>query len=115
MEVRSAADPYYPEMKTPKPKVHGAETAVVVGPAGEEIHTDEFGRCRVQFHWDREGKMNEDSSCWIPVSQPWGVRDAAVRDPDTAEAPTLVGVEALAADHITVEVAGIEPASNVVL
>jgi type VI secretion system secreted protein VgrG len=72
VEVRSAADPFYPEMKTPKPKVLGAETAVVVGPAGEEIHTDEFGRCRVQFHWDREGKMNEDSSCWIPVSQPWG-------------------------------------------
>ena len=72
VEVRSAADPYYPELVTPKPKVHGAETAVVVGPAGEEIHTDEFGRARVQFHWDREGKMDEASSCWIPVSQPWG-------------------------------------------
>ena len=44
----------------------------MVGPAGEEIHTDEFGRVRVQFHWDREGQMDENSSCWIHVSQPWG-------------------------------------------
>jgi type VI secretion system secreted protein VgrG len=72
VEVRSAASPYHPELRTPKPKVQGVETAVVVGPAGEEIHTDEFGRVRVQFHWDREGGMNEKSSCWIPVSHPWG-------------------------------------------
>jgi type VI secretion system secreted protein VgrG len=43
-----------------------------VGKAGEEIHTDEFGRVRVQFHWDRRGTMDERSSCWIHVSQPWG-------------------------------------------
>jgi type VI secretion system secreted protein VgrG len=72
VEVRSAAEPYHPEVRTPKPKVQGVESATVVGPAGEEIHTDEFGRARVQFHWDREGKMDENSSCWIPVSQPWG-------------------------------------------
>ena len=72
VEARSAAEPYYPEITTPKPKVHGVETAVVVGPAGEEIHTDEFGRARVQFYWDREGTMDDNSSCWIPVSQPWG-------------------------------------------
>jgi type VI secretion system secreted protein VgrG len=72
VEVRSAADPFHPEVKTPKPKVHGVESATVVGPPDEEIHTDEFGRARVQFHWDREGQMDENSSCWIPVSQPWG-------------------------------------------
>ena len=48
------------------------ESATVVGPAGEEIHTDEFGRVRVQFHWDREGSRDDKSSCWVPVSQNWG-------------------------------------------
>jgi type VI secretion system secreted protein VgrG len=55
--------------KTTKPVVHGVQTAVVVGPAGEEIYTDEFGRVKVQFHWDREGKKDENSSCWVRVSQ----------------------------------------------
>jgi type VI secretion system secreted protein VgrG len=68
----SAAAPYRPPLATPRPKVNGVESATVVGPAGEEIHTDEFGRVRVHFHWDRESKMNETSSCWIHVSQPWG-------------------------------------------
>jgi type VI secretion system secreted protein VgrG len=62
----------YPELRTPKPKVSGVESATVVGPAGEEIHTDEFGRVRVHFHWDRESQMDDNSSCWIHVSQPWG-------------------------------------------
>jgi type VI secretion system secreted protein VgrG len=70
--VRSADPPYHPELRTPKPKVQGVETATVVGAAGEEIHTDEFGRARVSFHWDRESQMDETSSCWIPVSHPWG-------------------------------------------
>jgi type VI secretion system secreted protein VgrG len=47
------------------------QSAVVVGPAGEDIHTDEFGRVRVQFHWDREGRFDERSSCWVRVSQGW--------------------------------------------
>jgi len=47
------------------------QSALVVGPKGEEIHTDEFGRVRVQFHWDREGKRDEHSSCWVRVSQGW--------------------------------------------
>lgn len=55
--------------KTTKPIVHGIQTAVVVGPKGEEIYTDEFGRVKVQFHWDREGKKDEKSSCWVRVSQ----------------------------------------------
>ncbi|NIA00584.1 type VI secretion system Vgr family protein [Massilia sp. CCM 8734] len=52
-------------------KIHGIQTATVVGPAGEEIHTDEFGRVRVQFHWDRAGNNDEKSSAWIRVATPW--------------------------------------------
>jgi type VI secretion system secreted protein VgrG len=63
--------PYRPHKQTPKPKVRGVQTATVVGPAGQEIHTDEYGRVRVQFPWDREGKNDEGSSCWIRVSQNW--------------------------------------------
>ena len=62
---------YRPLRKTPKPIVQGIQTAIVVGPAGEEIYTDEHGRVKVQFHWDRVGKKNEKSSCWIRVSQIW--------------------------------------------
>ena len=56
---------------TMRPHVQGPQTAVVVGPAGEEIYTDEYGRIKVQFHWDREGEENENSSCWIRVAQFW--------------------------------------------
>ena len=63
--------PYRPARVTPEPKVLGSQTAVVVGPPGEEIHVDEFGRVKVQFHWDREGKYDDKSSCWIRVSQNW--------------------------------------------
>ncbi len=55
--------------------MQGCQTAVVVGPAGEEIYTDKYGRVKVQFHWDREGKKNENSSCWIRVSQPWAGKE----------------------------------------
>ena len=71
-EAVSAENAYRPALVTPKPKVSGVESATVVGPAGEEIHTDEFGRARVHFHWDRESQMDDNSSCWIHVSQPWG-------------------------------------------
>ncbi|MDC3953111.1 type VI secretion system tip protein VgrG [Polyangium jinanense] len=63
---------YRPPKKTPKPLLHGVQSATVVGPAGQEIHTDEYGRVRVQFPWDREGKRDDDSSCWIHVNQGWG-------------------------------------------
>jgi type VI secretion system Vgr family protein len=56
---------------TPKAIVQGPQTAVVVGPKGEEIFTDKFGRVKVQFHWDREGKKDENSSCWMRVAQIW--------------------------------------------
>ena len=59
---------YRPQQTTEKPVVPGAQTAVVVGPPGEEIFTDKYGRIKVQFHWDREGKMNAASSCWIRVA-----------------------------------------------
>ena len=63
--------PYRPSRDTVKPVVRGTQTAIVVGPAGEEIYTDEHGRIKVQFHWDREGEKDENSSCWIRVSQAW--------------------------------------------
>jgi type VI secretion system secreted protein VgrG len=63
--------PYRPQRRTPKPDVTGVQSAMVVGPAGQEIHTDEFGRVRVQFPWDREGKNDDHSSSWIRVSQGW--------------------------------------------
>jgi len=56
---------------TPKPFVQGPQTALVVGPAGEEIYTDKYGRIKVQFYWDRYGKKDENSSCWMRQSQPW--------------------------------------------
>jgi type VI secretion system secreted protein VgrG len=71
-ECIPAAVPFRPERDTPKPTVRGTQTAVVVGPAGEEIFTDKYGRVKVQFHWDREGKHDADSSCWIRVATMWG-------------------------------------------
>ncbi len=61
--------PYRPPCITEKPTVKGPQTAMVVGKSGEEIWTDEHGRVKVQFHWDRYGKFDENSSCWIRVSQ----------------------------------------------
>ncbi|OFL09401.1 type VI secretion system spike protein VgrG1a, partial [Pseudomonas aeruginosa] len=57
--------------QTPVPVVRGPQTAVVVGPKGEEIWTDQYGRVKVHFHWDRHDQSNENSSCWIRVSQAW--------------------------------------------
>jgi type VI secretion system secreted protein VgrG len=60
---------YRPPRTTPKPLIHGVQTAVVTGPPGEEIHTDKYGRVKVQFHWDRLGKKDDKSSCWIRCAQ----------------------------------------------
>lgn len=57
--------------RRPRPEVQTMETAIVVGPAAEEIYADEHGRIRVQFHWDREGGYSEKSSCWVRVAQNW--------------------------------------------
>ena len=56
---------------TPRPVVQGPQTAVVVGPAGDEIHTNDQGQVKVKFFWDRDPKKDENSSCWVRVSQPW--------------------------------------------
>lgn len=63
--------PYGPEATTTRPRMAGPQTAIVVGKSGEEIWTDKYGRIKVQFHWDREGKKDESSSCWLRVSQSW--------------------------------------------
>ncbi|KIG12359.1 putative vgr related protein [Enhygromyxa salina] len=60
-----------PARQRRSPRISGMQTATVVGPAGEEIHTDEHGRIKVQFHWDREGEFDENTSCFIRVVQPW--------------------------------------------
>jgi type VI secretion system VgrG family protein len=67
----SSKQQFRPRRRTPKPFVQGPQTAVVVGPSGDEIYTDKYGRVKVQFHWDRYGKKDENSSCWIRVSHPW--------------------------------------------
>jgi type VI secretion system secreted protein VgrG len=63
--------PFRPSRLTPEPVVRGPETGVVVGPKREEVFVDEYGRVKVQFHWDRQGKQDENSSGWIRVAQPW--------------------------------------------
>jgi type VI secretion system secreted protein VgrG len=66
-----ASVPFRPPRLTPKPFVQGPQTALVVGKSGEEIWVDKHGRIKVQFYWDRQGKKDENSSCWVRVSQPW--------------------------------------------
>jgi type VI secretion system secreted protein VgrG len=72
-QAMPTAEIFRPSRTTPKPMVYGPQTAMVVGTEGEgKIHTDKYGRIRVQFHWDREGKKDEGkSTCWMRVSQPW--------------------------------------------
>jgi type VI secretion system secreted protein VgrG len=64
-----AALPYRPERTIPRPRIEGTQTAVVVGPAGQEVFTDKYGRVKIQFYWDRQGQFNESSSCWVRVAQ----------------------------------------------
>ncbi|MEM1032620.1 MAG: type VI secretion system tip protein TssI/VgrG [Myxococcota bacterium] len=71
VEGTFASHPYRPPRETPKPRVLGTQSAIVVGPEGEEIYVDEFGRVRVQFHWDRHGGYDPESSIWMRVSQGW--------------------------------------------
>lgn len=59
--------PFRPARVTPRPVMHGSQTAVVVGPSGEEIFVDKYGRVKVQFYWDRDGQFNAASSCWLRV------------------------------------------------
>jgi len=62
---------FRPSQVSSRPRVMGSQTAVVVGPDGQEIHTNEQGQVKVQFHWDRLGRQDEQSSCWVRVAQPW--------------------------------------------
>jgi type VI secretion system secreted protein VgrG len=103
--------PFRPARRTPRARVEGPQTAVVVGPQGEEIFTDKYGRVKVQFRWDRQGKNDADSSCWVRVGtfwagQQWGMihiprvgQEVLVAfeegDPDT---PIIVGSVYNAAD-----------------
>jgi type VI secretion system secreted protein VgrG len=64
--------PFRLEQRTAKPMIRGPQTAKVVGESGEEITTDQYGRIKVQFYWDRVGTNDENSSCWIRVAQSWG-------------------------------------------
>jgi type VI secretion system secreted protein VgrG len=70
-EVVAGDVPYRTPTPHPWPQVSGVQTALVVGPDGEAVHTDEHGRIKVQFHWDREGQRNERSACWVRVTQGW--------------------------------------------
>lgn len=65
------SEPFRPSRSTPKPRMFGPQTAIVVGDAGDEIHTNQHGQIRVQFHWDREGNSDQNSSCWVRVAQVW--------------------------------------------
>ncbi|CAM3518685.1 type IV secretion protein Rhs [Pseudomonas floridensis] len=60
---------FRPQLDTLKPEITGPQTAIIVGPPGEEIYTDEMGRVKVQFHWDRYGQFDDKSSCWVRVAQ----------------------------------------------
>jgi type VI secretion system secreted protein VgrG len=73
-----ASVPFRPSRQTPRPLVQGPQTAVVVGPKGEEIYTDKYGRVKVQFFWDRQGKKDENSSCWVRVAQAWAGKNWGV-------------------------------------
>ena len=69
---------FVPESAHPKNRIMGDQTALVTGPAGEEIHPDKYGRVKVQFFWDREGDRDENTSCWIRVAQGWADRKSVV-------------------------------------
>jgi len=71
VEIIPATTQYRPLRRTPAPVIQGPQTALVVGPKADTITTDKLGRIKVQFFWDREGKKDENSSCWIRVAQSW--------------------------------------------
>lgn len=71
IEAQPADRGFRPLTPRQAPRARGPETAVVVGPAGEEIYTDEYGRVKVHFHWDRYGAKDGTDSCWIRVASPW--------------------------------------------
>ena len=73
VEAIPVSRPFRPQRTVPRPVTHGLESAIVTGPEGEEIYTDEWGRVKVRFHWDRSGSSGDKSTCWIRVSQTGGL------------------------------------------
>lgn len=71
VDVISADTQFRPQKVTPVPCLHGIVTAQVVGPSSEDVYTDEFGRIKIQFFWDANGRQDDSSSCWVPVAQQW--------------------------------------------
>lgn len=71
LTLHPVAMPFRPPRLTPRKPMPGPQSAIVVGPKGDELHVDEFGRVKVHFHWDRYDESNEKSTCWVRVSQPW--------------------------------------------
>jgi type VI secretion system secreted protein VgrG len=91
--------PYRPQRNTPIPSVQGVQLATVVGPPGEEIFPDKYGRVKVQFHWDREGKNNLESSCWLRVATFWAGKNwGAIHIPRIGQ-EVLVSFEEGDVDH----------------
>ncbi|MEM8577366.1 MAG: type VI secretion system tip protein TssI/VgrG [Pseudomonadota bacterium] len=70
-DVIPKTEPFRAPQNTPWPRNMGMQTAVVTGPSGDEIYTDKFGRIKVQFHWDRDGKKDEKTTCWVRCVMPW--------------------------------------------
>ncbi|MDR3381318.1 type VI secretion system Vgr family protein, partial [Cupriavidus basilensis] len=70
-QAQSTAEIFRPERTRPKPRVHGPQTATVVGPEKEQVWVDAFGRIKIQLHWDRIGRRDANSFCWVRVSQAW--------------------------------------------
>jgi type VI secretion system secreted protein VgrG len=86
--------PYRPQRKTPTPVVQGVQNALVTGPPGEEIFTDKYGRVKVQFYWDRQGKKDANSSCWLRVSTYWaGSKWGAMQVPRIGQEVIVAFVE----------------------
>ncbi len=79
IESVEADAPYRPERVTPRPLIQGAQTARVVGPSGKEIWSDKYGRVKVQFHWDRIGKSDDASSCWVRVASSWAGKNWGIQ------------------------------------
>ena len=90
---------FVPEQRTEKPVIPGIQSAVVTGPAGQEIYTDRYGRVKVQFHWDRKGKNDESSSCWLRVAQPWAGKGFGAQTIPRVGMEVLVGFMEGDPDH----------------
>src|SRR5262249_20816427 len=70
-QAAPAALPYRPARATPKPAIPGVQTATVVGPSGNDVFVDKYGRVKVKFHWDRDTATGPKNSCWLRVGQVW--------------------------------------------